>query len=631
MAENAKPFREDESKVLVSAEILHKESTRIEPEWSGDRGDDYGDEVWFDLRTGSFRRQQTHKKLSYDINTGKDTSWYYPDRVDAREYSILDLPSMGFDIDSIDDGVPWCVAGPIADYLRNPIPLQAVESLTAIYRSRMGRDYTGHSGYTIRSMLAEGRCILPNSCALRLSERILDDFASGPDDGSTAEEATVSQALEKLGAREAGDLAGETRSVAKSIQEVMASFYPRGVGGLVSANDESDKIPDWYCPETGQYVMHVLWSVADSQDTFKVTFEAYKLPLSELAEEMRRYPGGTVGSYVYNFCSWDRDLRLDDYFSIRNAAKRIATEDGWIRVDQDWTMGEMASRALGGRRDSPAPRADAIAERVASEGAAASPDPVPPVEYHGISELLEVDCLTLRASLIDAGAPLGEAQEIASLLMADVEGRPAAAREFLASLAEGALERRSLGPEALADMGREACAAMPRILYALIDDDVMQDDDLAPDPLELALASVDYHAAGIDTEILPIVEGEDGSWSFGELYQGVGEVAADLGPEGVYAGTDPDIIMTVDGDVVIGGSILDGRVEVTCRAVDATAAREYEDLGDEAVDPAHAMERARAIWEASTRLGAPIARHDPLAEPGAGRPETARQPGKMKL
>ena len=339
MTSKERPFRDDRSKVLVSSRVSHEEPTSIEPGWTGDRGDDYGEEVWFDLKTGSFRKQQTHKHLSYDINTGEDTSWYYPDRVDAREYSILDLPSMGFNIDSIDDRTPWCVAGPIADYLRNQTPLQSVESLTAIYASDIGRDHVRFN-----------RCILPRRCAMRLSEQILDGFASGPDDGLTAEEAFVSQALGKLGASEAEGLVGETRAVAKSVQEVMKTFYPRGVEGLVSANDESSKMPDWYCPETGQYVMSNLSAIDDCRDTCRVHFEAFDVPFPELSEEASRHPNGSMRLFACDF-PWDLNfvgnfdacLSVDAYLSVRSVAKRIATEGNWVRVDGACTIGGVAS------------------------------------------------------------------------------------------------------------------------------------------------------------------------------------------------------------------------------------------------------------------------------------------------
>ena len=316
MEERAIPFREDKSKVLVSAVIRHDEPSSIEPEWTGNRGDDYGEEVWFDLGTGSFLRQQTHRHLSYDINTGEDTSYYYPDRVDERKYSILDLPSIGLDIDSIDDRAPWCVAGPIADYLRNPAPIQAVESLTAIYRSQMGRDY-GKNHASWNRNKSDSICILPGRCSSQLAEQILTDFANGQDDGLTTDGVGVTQALSKLDFP-TGEISGETRSVIRSFQETLERLY----------DGESCRTLNWYHPASGRLAMR--------EDTDE--FDMYDVPLPFLVDEARLRSDRSV---------WWLSVELYEpgikHVPIRSVAKSIATEDGWIGVDGDRTVGDLAA------------------------------------------------------------------------------------------------------------------------------------------------------------------------------------------------------------------------------------------------------------------------------------------------
>ena len=316
MEERTIPFREDKSKVLVSAVIRHEEPSSIEPEWTGDRGDDYGEEVWFDLGTGSFLRQQTHRHLSYDINTGEDTSYYYPDRVDERKYSILDLPSIGLNIDSIDDRAPWCVAGPIADYLRNPAPIQAVESLTAIYRSQMGRDY-GKKHASWNRNKSDSICILPGRCSSQLAEQILTDFANGQDDGLTTDGVGVTQALSKLDFP-TGEISGETRSVIRSFQETLERLYDGG----------SCRTLNWYHPASGRLAMR-----EDADE-----FDMYDVPLPFLVDEARSRPDRSV---------WWLSVKLYEpgikQVPIRSVAKSIATEDGWIGVDRDRTVGDLAA------------------------------------------------------------------------------------------------------------------------------------------------------------------------------------------------------------------------------------------------------------------------------------------------
>ncbi len=181
----------------------------------------------------------------------------------------------------------------------------------------MGRDYgKTHASWWNRNK-SDSICILPGRCSSQLAEQILTDFANGQDDGLTTDGVGVTQALSKLDFP-TGEISGETRSVIRSFQKTLERLY----------DGESCRTLNWYHPASGRLAMR-----EDADE-----FEMYDVPLPFLVDEARSRPDRSV---------WWLSVELYEPgikdVPIRSVAKSIATEDGWIGVDRDRTVGDLVA------------------------------------------------------------------------------------------------------------------------------------------------------------------------------------------------------------------------------------------------------------------------------------------------